>query len=173
MSENLEIAILERDHTVDFRDRLLKEYGVRYLSESDIPEIIGIGEQAFDYNASYMTEYDSSRTAGYVRAYLSRGVGLAVERDGLIAGLLFGYVIPVWYGNTSAAVALALWVLPEYRGKGITKALVTAFEEWGALCGAAHINIFDICVEGLYPSEEAFRKMGYRSVERMHVKEVG
>jgi GNAT superfamily N-acetyltransferase len=168
MSDNPDTAALKSSSTGDLKGRLLT-----FVSEEDIPALVSMGRSIAYYNQSYQTEYSPERAEATLRGIMKSGAAIVYKIDDEIVGFIMGMVVPVWYGNTSMAIAIALWVVPEHRGEGITANLVNFFEQWGVEAGASHITIYDVCINNKYPSERVFQTLGYHPVERAHLKEVG
>lgn len=60
------------------------------------------------------------------------------EQDGQLCGFICGHLTPWWLDASQVlAKELAWWVEPLYRGNGVASKLLTIFETWANINGAA------------------------------------
>ena len=81
---------------------------------------------------------------------------VAEDKDRLI-GYLAGYTHRTFYAGGSIAWVDEIWVEPEYRGQGIGRLLMDAFESWASGRGCVQVSL---ATRGAAPFYE---KIGYAS----------
>jgi len=147
---------------------------IRKATTEDIPVLVEMGAEFAAY-APYPVEYSKDAASTFLRALIDGGIGVVFVgcEEGVIVAYLAGAVYPLWYAaNTCVAGEIAWWVDPDYRTGGMARELVRSFEGWAADKGAAFVSISDINVSGEFSVGSYFTRLGYKTTERTHIKEV-
>lgn len=110
---------------------------VRTATENDLNAIIDMGEQLQNESKDYepLLTFDWQQSYDHYRKELennSARISIATDNDGVIAGYQYSYISVLDYLATDnrECTLEALYVRPEYRGKGIAKELVENAEQW-------------------------------------------
>lgn len=148
---------------------------VRRATEDDVPALVALGERFImrsPYGASLDVTADDLDT-GIRLALLARGVAFIAEVNGDAVGAIIGAVTPIWCSARARVGAeLAWWVDDAHRGKVLGIRLLQAFESWAKEQGASHVVMSDLVFDGDAPVGPMFERLGYRLVERSHLKEL-
>ena len=147
---------------------------VRKATTNDIAALSAMGEKFLAYS-----EYGS--IAPVAGADLGRGIARFVEGgfayvaeiDGKVVGALLGIMSPVWFApEIRYAIEIAWWVNEEARGGRAAFRLLNAFEAWARDNGARAVVLSDLVINGETPVGKIVERLGYRMVERSHLKEL-
>lgn len=110
---------------------------IRNATNDDLDAIINMGEKLQNESKNYepLLTFDWQQSYDHYRKELensSARIGVAVDADGVVAGYQYSYISTLDYLATAnrECVLEALYVKPEYRGKGIAKELVKGAEQW-------------------------------------------
>ncbi|MFN8758715.1 MAG: GNAT family N-acetyltransferase [Tagaea sp.] len=149
---------------------------VRPATEADVDALAAMGGRFFAFSPYARSVPFDPET---VRAVLAEAIGTPhafvwiAEVDGTIAGALLGVLAPLWF-NPDALVAteLAWWIDEEHRGGTLALRLHATFEEWADRAGAASVVMSDLVVPGAKSAGPLLERLGYRLVERTHLKEL-
>ena len=145
---------------------------IRKATPDDIPRLMVMGEQFAKY-APFDVEFSPEGAAAFVAGLMEIGLVLVAEQDGEILGGILGALTPMWYSPSNLmASELAWWVAPEHRGGRAALQLLRAFEDWAKASGAKVITMSDLRIGEDYPAGPLFERMGYRVLERAHIKEI-
>jgi aminoglycoside 6'-N-acetyltransferase I len=113
-------------------------------------------------------EHHGEELFGKLTLQDSYAVFVATEPDGMISGfaeasLRFDYV----NGCTSSPVAFmeGIYVMPEYRGRGVARALADGCAHWGAATGAKELAS-DAAITNL-ESLKMHQALGFEETERV------
>lgn len=83
-------------------------------------------------------------------------------------GMLLGKASPFSFGYHKIAMEVGWWVDPEYRKSGVGKSLIDAFEYWANKMGCSLVVMGSLDDSlGSY-----YEKNGYKSAERLYMKEL-
>lgn len=100
------------------------------------------------------------------------GVAFVAEVDGEVRGAIVGRLSSLWFAASCVAIELGWWVDQDLRGGTVGVRLLWAFEDWARSQGATAVALSDLVSQGETPSGLLFERLGYRMVERAHVKEI-
>lgn len=147
---------------------------VRRGTIEDIDALVEMGGRFFAFSAfSGFIPYDADAVRTGLTGLLEHGVVLVADCDGQLVGGIVGAMAPVWFNkDTRAATELAWWVNEDFRHTSAGIKLYRAFEQWAKDQGAHAIVMSDLVIRGVAPAENLFRKLGFTTVERSHVKKV-
>lgn len=144
---------------------------VRHATDRDLDAVALIGLRflaASPYASLLHAEH--SELVDRLRLLLqARGVVLIVEHEGEIRGALVGQLMSVWFASSCIGVELGWWVDQELRGTAAGVRLLWQFEDWCREQGASCVVLSDLVFA---PAGPLFERLGYRLVERSHVKEI-
>lgn len=148
---------------------------VRYATADDVPQLAILAGHFLRescYADMFTLGEDGIRDA--LAGMVANGVVLVAERNGVAVGLLAGTMSAVWFApDTKVATELAWWVSPDVRGSSPAAVrLVREFEQWAGEQGADYVVMSDI-VSLESPAASMLSRLGYRTVERSHLKEMG
>jgi GNAT superfamily N-acetyltransferase len=101
------------------------------------------------------------------------GGALVAEKDGMIVGMMGGFVTETWFSEDKIASDYTLYILPEYRRKGrIAVELVRAFERWAIAQGAVDIVPGTSTEIDAEATRSFYQKMGYEHYGHSMIKRV-
>lgn len=86
------------------------------------------------------------------------------DHDGQIVGFMLGYVSEQFFGDDLVACDLAVFVLPEFRGKRISLRLIAAFEAWAKARGAIQVMLGQSTGVDIERTRSLYERLGYRTV---------
>lgn len=147
---------------------------VRRGTIEDIDALVDMGGRFFAFTAfSGFIPFDPDAVRTALIALLDGGVVFVAEREQQIVGGIVGMASSVWFNqNARTATELGWWVDEQYRHTSAGIKLYRAFEAWAVEQGADAIVMSDLVIRDVAPAENLFKKLGFTTVERSHVKKV-
>jgi hypothetical protein len=147
---------------------------IRKATPDDIADIIEMGQKFIAYSEFRGFVHPSvAEMAQTVAGIIQNGVLFVIDEDGKAVGMLAGILTPFWMSPTNViATELLWWVNEESRAGRGGIMLVKAFEEWAREQNAVAVSISDLIIQGESPVGALVGRMGYRMVERSHIKEL-
>lgn len=147
---------------------------IRKAVESDIDQLLGmanrfIGESglplSFDRDIAYKT----------LELSIDNSIFMVYDINGILAGAIMGYVQQE-FTIEGCAYIVKLYVEPEFRGLGVSRSMVRAFDDEAARLGASCCftssgSLIGSNGEKLY--DNLFIKQGYLPSGRAMVKDYG
>jgi len=116
----------------------------RMMAESDIEEMISLGQQMHEESAFKPLHYSREKCRALGLRYLSRPdthFSMCAEEDGKIVGMIMGHLMPYYFGDDFMATDHLWFVSQEKRGSTVGVRLLKAFRKWAVNCGAHEICI--------------------------------
>ena len=89
---------------------------------------------------------------------------LVAEEESKIVGFFFGFFYPSPVHKQPLALADAMFVREEYRGKGIGKALLCRFKEWAKAQGAAFVELKVMSQNA--PAQALYESLGFGEIKK-------
>jgi GNAT superfamily N-acetyltransferase len=147
---------------------------VRRGTAEDIDALVDMGGRFFAFSAfSGFIPYDADAVGASLSAIVDQGALFVATCDEQLIGGIVGMLSPVWFNqNARTATELAWWVDEEYRHTSAGIKLYRAFEQWATEQGADAIVMSDLVIRDAAPAENLFKKLGFTTVERSHIKKV-
>lgn len=150
---------------------------IRHATIEDIPKLVECGSRFLQYSpyGRYDVEYSFESSQEFLEGILANdnGVIIVMDHDGVIAGGLVGLLNCAWFApGVVTAHELAWWVDPEHRQGVEGIKLVKEFERWAKEKGAKFVTLTDLIIGEEYPVGKLIGRMGYKEIERAHIKEV-
>lgn len=148
---------------------------VRHALPEDLPALVRLGRTFL-----VLTEYGQSNEIpadrfeiGLCRILEQRdSCCFVLDIDGGVHGAILGTVVSYWFDDsTRVARELGWWVDEQYRGYGVH--LLREFEGWAHEMRCRESVLSDLVLNGATPAGPLFEKLGYRPVERSHLKSLG
>ncbi|MGH8897527.1 MAG: GNAT family N-acetyltransferase [Egibacteraceae bacterium] len=104
------------------------------------------------------------------RKFIELNVGfLIVAKDaGVPVGAISAYIVPNDLNGSMLAQESWWFVKPEYRGRGVGRALIELFERYARSRGATRVSLGALL--HLKPVSELLTTMGYAPFETIHYK---
>ena len=97
-------------------------------------------------------------------------VRVAVD-DGKVVGAFCGRVAPTWWSEDWVAEGIGVYILPEYRGKGLAVPMYKGFMEWAE--GYKRVkNIRLQTSAGGLDMTKFFNRLGTHQIGGVYIKEV-
>lgn len=136
---------------------------VRPAAAADIPALVEMGRAMHAESPRFARfGFNPDKVAALAAGVIPGGGALVAERDGIIVGMMAGFVVAQWFSDDLIASDFVLYLQPDERRKGRAAfMLVRAFEEWAKSQGA--IDIAPGTTTGIDPEGTArfYEKMGY------------
>jgi GNAT superfamily N-acetyltransferase len=145
------------------------EFSVRRAKSGDEPVLRELRLEAMKdspeaFGSTY--ERETARTTQDWQKWLAPGVTYLLEVDGRARGLVAG----IRDGTEENVVHLmAMWVHPDFRGKGRADMLVRSVKEWADEVRAAEVRLY--VVEQNVPARRCYERNGFRATGRQGVLE--
>lgn len=101
---------------------------------------------------------------------------LVAEENSQLLGFCYGYVeiLDKWsraYYNNDSADIYDIFVKPEYRKQGISKTMISAFEEEAKKRGLTQVTLKDVDTKNI-PAQKAYTKQGYSPWNTTYFKKI-
>jgi len=143
----------------------------RVATEKDISLLEEFIEQAF-LDSKYiglLSEY--KETEGISKYFvdpttLNIRTGIIKTVDDVDIGCALFEVLPSYFGNNYIARIVAVYLKPDFRGKGYMKEILDAFEYWGKLVGCKYYHV------GVSRDNVDLVNRDYVKFETMFMKEI-
>ncbi len=146
---------------------------VRVATEDDVPGLVELGWRFIKFTP-YGALLGADRTGlSNALCHLLRngGRGWVAESEGEIVGALIAQLSAPWCSPTvKIAVELAWWLDVELQNSGCGIRLLKLFEKW-ADENEASMVLSDLVLPGGPNLGDLVERLGYRLVERSHLKE--
>ena len=110
---------------------------LRQATLDDIPDILQVGELAHAEAQHYQNiSFSIPKTALHLVQRINDGFAVVIEFDGKVVGAMTAYTNEHYFSHDMMTMADVIYVLPEYRGKGVLKLFADAYNAWGEEVGA-------------------------------------
>lgn len=108
---------------------------IRFSKPADTQAILGLGQKMMEESRFSDLTFNSEKTLKLIESMISRQpdtdcILLAVRDDGVLVGMLAGYVMGFFFCDGYVAQDRVYYVLPEYRGSSAAFKLILAFRRW-------------------------------------------
>lgn len=139
----------------------------------DVNEIEGLLHPHYFNESGYShLEYDAQATKKIIAAWVTEGVGVIVRSKGKIVGFASMGFMRTFYKQIEADVDM-FFVLPEYRGTGIARALSTTISDIAEKGNAA--IVYTSCLSELGDKnnsmyENLWKKQGFRKLGSVMIR---
>ena len=117
---------------------------------------------------------DSKKLVRYVKLFLGGGdrVIFVSERDGVLAGCIFGELTDTFWSNDLAVYERMWYVSPRYRGTLSGVRLLKCLDRWSRDRGAREFFIGHSSGMNRERSDVLLRKLGYESVATLYGRQL-
>lgn len=139
----------------------------------DVNEIEGLLYPHYFYESGYRhLDYDPDATRTMIASWITDGVGIIVRSRGKIVGFASMRFMRTFYKQVEADVDM-FFVLPEYRGTGIARALSTTISDIAEKGNAA--IVYTSCLSELGDKnntmyENLWKKLGFRKLGSVMIR---
>lgn len=148
---------------------------IREAAESDVPGLTELGWRFIKFTPyGGMLGADKEGLQAALMALLSSATAACwvVEQDEQIVGCMLAQITAPWCApKVRIAVELAWWVDPELQNSGVGIRLLKVFEAWSLERSASPV-ISDLVYTNGPNLGDLCERLGYRLVERAHMKEI-
>jgi GNAT superfamily N-acetyltransferase len=118
---------------------------IRFATAADIPELVQLGVKVHSEMKQASLPFNADRLAGQLNACLNpvkqNYCVLAAESDGVIVGVIWGYIAQHYFSDAWVATEYMFYVRPEFRGTPIAVRLLHAYRKWAENRGASEVMI--------------------------------
>ena len=145
---------------------------IRPATDSDVPAMVEMGRRFAD---TYRLPATMDHAADVLRQMIHspNALVLVAQSDGMLVGLLVAAITGPWFDPTArVATELAWWADVEERNTAHGVRMVLELERWAQEQGATHVCLSDLAADDTFPYAKLFDRLGYKVVERCHVKEI-
>jgi GNAT superfamily N-acetyltransferase len=146
---------------------------IRPAAHKDLPDLVALGEQFFDFANVHYT-FDRSYCENFLRnmiASTDTARIFVMERDGDVVGMIGGLLAPMFFnGAEQSASEMFWWVAENYRGHPDSKGLFKAFEQWAKSKNATTVTMTALEVNPKIG--ELYERRGYAKQETNYVKKL-
>lgn len=143
---------------------------IRVATTVDTEQLVALGRR-FLASSGYGVKVPDDEAREGIEMLIHSGRVFVAEKDKKIVGALGARMTNLWFSQSlTVASELMWWVDEEHRGTLAAVRLVGAFEAWAKAEGAHFIAMSDIT--GLGNVDKLLKRLGYKCVERAHVKGV-
>lgn len=147
---------------------------IRTATLDDVPALVAIGRMLHAESPRYAgMNYDGDKVARLAEMSIPGGGVFVAVRGGTIVGVIAGFVVPHWFGDTLLASDYTFYIVPECRAQGRTAMrLLHALEKWAAEQGARDIvpgTSTMINAEGTlrFYEHQGYERIGYAVSKRI------
>lgn len=148
---------------------------IRLATAADVPALVKLGWRfiaSVPYGRLLGSNSDGLALALTRLLQSPGGVGFVALVDGEVRGTVLGTLTSPWTSPyVQVAAELAWWVDEELQGSGLGVRLLRQFEHWAEEKQVAGIVLSDLVRDEAPMLGELAARMGYRLVERSHLKE--
>lgn len=137
---------------------------VRRAVGADFPTLIAMGHDMRDESPRFSRLGYSPDRCLELLAGLSvspQGLVLVVEQDGMIVGMLLGFISKHFFSDDLTASELVVYVVPEARGGNAVVKLLRHFEVWATEQGAADIVLGVSTEVHADRTAQLYQRLGY------------
>jgi GNAT superfamily N-acetyltransferase len=137
---------------------------VREGAESDIPEMVSLGEKFWHLTHYYHggEDYNKERCAEIARLCMDSGVVFVADSSG-IKGFIMMFVAPSMFSTRKMACEVVFFVHPDHRGCGAK--LMLRAEKKAKELGCSMISMISIDSVNPETPEALYIRLGYRKAE--------
>lgn len=115
---------------------------IRAATQDDIPALLALGYRMHAESVYAPFSFNEDKVRSVLESLLSgSGCVIVFERAGVILGYFLGMLTEHWFGDSTLACDLALYVVPEHRGGPAAVRLLRAYMNWARLVGADDVQI--------------------------------
>lgn len=143
---------------------------IRNAVESDIPNLVEMGQKLHDESTYKHVTYSPERVAVTCRLMMNSGFLVVAEKDNEVIGVMMGDIYTPWYSTDSMGIDYSLYIYPEHRSGITAMRMIKKFEQWCIGRGVKQIRpgigTGDLSVSRLY------KALGYKSVGEWFLKDI-
>ena len=141
---------------------------IRFAISADIPALVELGVKVHAETNQASLPFSASRLTGQLNACLNpvnqKYCLLVAESDGLIVGVIWGYIAQHYFSDAWVATDYMFYVRPEFRGTPLAVRLLYAFRKWAQNRGAAEVMICMTTGVNVEKFDRFLRKMKFEYV---------
>lgn len=148
---------------------------IRKLVLLDLPQLLALGEQyvnSLDVPMKIDMSYIAKMAAYGLTAKNFVCLGMVDEDKNALVGFIWGAVNPGMFTPDLTLSDILTFILPEYRGKGLSKELFAEYERRGKELGAKFIQLSTISGSNMEETVEVYERFGYNLTGYITTKEV-
>ena len=138
---------------------------IRAANYDDLPALLDMGRLMHAESYYGRFPYDAEKIEALLRVLIDgEGCVFLYERDGRLIGYFLGMLGEHWFGHSTLACDLALYVLPDERGTLAAPSLIKAFVRWAKSVGADDVQLAISTDVHANRTARLFEGFGFRSV---------
>ena len=108
---------------------------IRFSKPEDTQSILALGQKMMEESRFADQKFNPEKTLKLIARMMDRQpdtdcILLAEREDGIIVGMLAGYIMDFFFCDGYVAQDRVYYVLPEYRGSSAAFKLILAFRRW-------------------------------------------
>jgi GNAT superfamily N-acetyltransferase len=117
---------------------------IRPPTSDDIEPLVEMGSRMHAESAYSFLPYDRDKVRRLIESYIGdreTQCGLVAEKDGVLTGMICGYLTDYFFCDERLACDMLLFVDQEYRSTSAAARLIQAFREWAGRHGARELSL--------------------------------
>jgi len=115
---------------------------IRSMKEEDVEQVVKLARSMQLESPAFRDKpFDEERIEKWVFWMVDHGGGFVAEERGKLIGMMSGLLSTQLFCDEVFATDLALYVIPEDRGRSVGVRLIKAFERWAKESGAKEISL--------------------------------
>lgn len=132
-------------------------------TETDVDDVIEIGKLYYSEADMKTMNYDLPKSRALVIDLLKNGLGIIAEEDNQIVGMIGAQIFNNFFSDSLMSQDILVYVVPEHRGLGIAKTLISIYIDWALNNGVRRENIFIGIDSGINTekTEEVYKSLGF------------
>jgi GNAT superfamily N-acetyltransferase len=149
---------------------------VRCANEEDVPALVELGFQMHQEGAYAFLPFDREKVRRFILNALERpdsNCVLVAEEEGLVIGMLGGYVSDYFFCDERLACDTAFFVQPGHRSGVAAAKLVRAFRDWAVTQGAREVCLAISSGTRTERVGRFYEHLGLRSVGGVYKQRLG
>lgn len=138
---------------------------IRAATIDDIPALISLGYRMHSESVYAPYSFNEAKVRKVLDVLMAgSGCVFVFERGGVILGYFLGILTEHWFGDSTLAADLALYVVPEHRGGPAAVGLLRAYMNWARLVGADDVQIAQSTGVGMERVGHLYQRLGFQPV---------
>lgn len=147
---------------------------IRKAKHTDIPKVLPLVRAFHDETLKpFGMGFDPVSVEQTIRTFIEHHVGLVVEKDGEIVGVIGGAIIPSFTDYSVKIFAESIWyVLPAHRGAASGIKLLRLVEDYCRNVGITKVVMIGMSNDDIDRLGSFYARMGYHEVEIHYQKDI-
>lgn len=140
---------------------------IRTIHSHDITTLIKLGQQMHQESVYAFLPYQEEKVHQFIVDILDDSetqCGFVAEQDGLIIGMMAGYLTDYFFCDKTLACDMVLFVKKDYRGGLTAFRLIRAFQHWALQHNAVELSLGISTNIHAETTGKLYQKMGFNYV---------